>query len=63
MTKKLQVLNGEEKDEKSIMYTHFDFKRTRQNESGESTILAETRILDADLADRCIKPAVFHNQP
>lgn len=39
--------------------THFEFNRTRRDECGESTILAETRILDADLADRCIEPTVF----
>lgn len=39
--------------------THFDFNRTRRNESGESTILAQTEIFGVEEVDRCIGPTVF----
>lgn len=39
--------------------THFEFNRTRRDALGESTILGETKILDAEEADRCITPTAF----
>lgn len=39
--------------------THFEFNRTRRDALGESTILGETKILDAEETDRCITPTTF----
>lgn len=39
--------------------THFEFNRTRRDTSGESMILGETKILDAEKVNRCIAPTAF----
>ena len=39
--------------------THFEFNRTRRDAYSESTILGETKILDAEKTDRCIVPTAL----